>query len=539
MNQKNFYLHRLWNDARRLSIKNKIILSVSLALLVFGGFFLGAELGGAPSESELASEEEVLSQVFLASVRDLSQDKEPIRILGEVSSQSEASLKSEAQGRVTSVRVSEGQRVRRGQIIATIENATQVASVAQAQAAVASARAAIKTSQTLNQVGLQNSEQVLRESRIAALNTIETAYNQIDDAVRGQADTLFFNPETTDPRLIFVVDNNQQLNENLGIKRRNISKILSEWKVSIDALTESTVTIADLSLAEEYSDQVRLFLSDLVTASLGVQSSESVRPSQIATWRSAASGARSIVGGVIGSLSGARNSLVQAETSVQVSSEQKIQSSLTGNTTAQASVDQAEAALRSAQLNLAKTTISAPIDGVVTMLDVEVGDFVSILGSVATISSDQSLEIIAYLNDTERGLVGEGASVSIGENGVTGEVAQVASTIDTSTQKVEIKILPSTSVGLTDGQSVKIAIQRSLEDPDQIFVPLASLKVLPGGFSVLILDSDLVVESIPVQVGPVLGDRVLVYEGLSLDTQIITDVRGIKTGDKVLVGERE
>ncbi len=532
MTQKNFYLHRLWKDVKHLSLKNKIIVGGFLTILIVGGFFLGSKMGAPANTTELVDDYRP-NQVSVASVRELSQNKDPIRILGEVSSQSEATLRTEAQGRVTSVRVTEGQRVQRGQVIATIENATQVAGVAQAQAAVTAARAAIGTSQTLNQVGLENAEQVLREAKIAALNAIKTAYAQVDDAVRGQADTLFFNPETTNPALAFVVSNNQQLGERLGAERQNITKILAQWKLSIEGLSDESVSASDLNIAEGYAEQVRVFLSSLVTASLGAQGSESLSAAQITAWRAAASGSRSIVNGVVNSLSGVRGGLVQAETAVQISAEQTNQSSLTGNTTAQASVAQAEAALRSAQLNLAKTTISAPIDGVVTRLDIETGDFVSMLEPVALIANGQALEIIAYLNDSEIEFVGKGSLVTIGSSAIPGEVIQVAPTIDAATQKIEVKILPNTTVGLTDGQTVKISIQRSLEDPEQVLVPLAALKVLADGFSVLTINEDGITEAVSVEVGPVVGDRVLVYEGLSLDTKIITDVRGVKIGEKV------
>ena len=469
------------------------------------------------------------------SVRQLSQNSEPLRLLGSVSSRSEANIRTESQGRITSVRVKEGDRVGRGQTLATIENSAQGAAVDQARAALASAEAAIDKSQTLTKVGLENAERNLSESRVSALNTLRTTLNQVDDAVRGQADTLFSNADTINPKLLFIISSNQQSKELLEIERQEVGRILSDWEIFVSGLTTEDINVGTINQVEEYAETVRGFLSNLVTAASSLRSSEDLSDVQISAWKGTASGARSILNGVIANLGSVRNIIIQAETGLEVAQEENSQSELSGNTTAEATVAQAQSALRSAEIGLSKTVISAPISGVVTRFDIETGDFVSILEPVAQISNDKNLEVVTYVTEEEKAVISKGAKVFIGSERVEGEVTQVAPTIDSSTQKIEVKIAPVKDSSLIDGQSVQIAIERSEENPDQILIPLSALKVLPSGFVAFVVNDEGVVDSLDIEVGPVVGDRVLVYSGLSLDTEIIKDARGISVGDEATI----
>ena len=77
---------------------------------------------------------------------------------GYVVARTRASVSSKVPGRLAELRVSEGSSVRKGEVIARLENADYAAQVSQAEAAVRTARAALIESQT-------NREQLEREAR--------------------------------------------------------------------------------------------------------------------------------------------------------------------------------------------------------------------------------------------------------------------------------------------------------------------------------------------------------------------------------------
>lgn len=106
----------------------------------------------------------------------------------------------------------------------------------------------------------------------------------------------------------------------------------------------------------------------------------------------------------------ARAVLAQAEAGVSASSAQLLQAQ-TGNQqttiksaqaeTASAQVKAARAALASALLQLSYTTITAPIDGVISKKSVSVGDTVSVSQPLMAIASTNKLWVIANLKETQ------------------------------------------------------------------------------------------------------------------------------------------
>lgn len=532
MSNRNIYLNKLWYDLKHLRFKNKVLLGLVLAVVLFASFLLGKGSDGTDTvlDSEMIEENKI---VDTASVRSLSLETEPLRLLGTVSAKSEANIRTEAQGQIKSVSVSSGQRVRRGQVIARIDDSSQRAAINQAKAALSSSEASAQKLITLTDLSLESAKRSLVESRNSAFNTLNTSLIQVENAVRSDADNLFVNADTSNPRLLFIVSNNQQLGNVLENERREIGKILIDWSSYMDTLTADDVTVEVINLVEDYAKEVRGFLSNLVLASSGLQSSETVSVTEIAGWKNSSNIARSSVSSVIDNLARVKSSTIQAETTLDVAEEESEQAVLGANTTSQASLEQAKSALKAAEVNLSKTLVVAPIGGIISRLDIEVGDFVSILESVAQISNDSSLEIVVHVAESERDIIEIGSVAYIGEDRIYGEIIEISPTLNLSTQKVEVKILPLDSAGLTEGQSVRVSVERSQKDPGEILIPLTALKVVPEGFATLFVSANNTVEYIPVDVGPVMGGRVLVYEGLSLDTEIIRDVRGIKVGDVV------
>ena len=88
-----------------------------------------------------------------------------IIVSGRIRAAQEAALISEISGTVSSVNVSIGNNVSRGQVVATLSNPDVLAQLSQAQAAFSSAQSSVTSSQT----GYLN-------SRLAAGDAIENAY---------------------------------------------------------------------------------------------------------------------------------------------------------------------------------------------------------------------------------------------------------------------------------------------------------------------------------------------------------------------------
>jgi HlyD family secretion protein len=122
--------------------------------------------------------------------------------------------------------------------------------------------------------------------------------------------------------------------------------------------------------------------------------------------------------------SASSNGIVQGQAQLQ-NSQAVVQQSQAQVVQAEAQVKQAEAALELAKVNLAHTTITSPIDGVVVSRDVNVGQTVAASLSAPTlftIANDLTqMQVIANIDQADIGLVEQAKSVKFGVDAFPGK----------------------------------------------------------------------------------------------------------------------
>ena len=104
--------------------------------------------------------------------------------------------------------------------------------------------------------------------------------------------------------------------------------------------------------------------------------------------------------------------------------------------------------------------------------------------------------------------------------------------------KKEVKIGVSDDIELTNGSTVTVEFTRSdaqEEVASVMTLPLSALRITSDGYFAFTLSQDSTLVAHKVQIGKVMGDVVEVTEGLTADTVIVTDVRGLREGEKVEV----
>jgi len=127
---------------------------------------------------------------------------------------------------------------------------------------------------------------------------------------------------------------------------------------------------------------------------------------------------------VLSQQSSASSGLAQSQAQIQQTQAQ-VQQSQAQVQAAQAQVLQAEAALRLAEVNLAHTTITSPIDGIVVSRDVNVGQTVAASLSaptIFTIAKDLTqMQVIANIDQADIGLVENAKSVKFSVDAFPGK----------------------------------------------------------------------------------------------------------------------
>jgi multidrug efflux pump subunit AcrA (membrane-fusion protein) len=124
----------------------------------------------------------------------------------------------------------------------------------------------------------------------------------------------------------------------------------------------------------------------------------------------------------------------------------------------------------------------------------------------------------------------------IGGN-VQGSVVRVAGAVDPITKKAEVRISVPASAPLVAGQSATLAIERAQRTTESgtISIPLSAVKITPDGTVVFSLGEGNALVARPVELGSLRGAFVEIVSGITLDDSIVTDARGLKEGQVVIV----
>lgn len=200
-----------------------------------------------------------------------------------------------------------------------------------------------------------------------------------------------------------------------------------------------------------------------------------------------------------------------------------------------ARVTQAELQLESAQDSLSKTIIKAPIDGVISSFDIKNGDFISMGSEVGRVQSIGVTELISYVNADEKQYMKKGNKVRLLDNVFS--IESVSPIVDAATKKIKLIIGNDNKDDLVEGTEYGCQIERSVDSEfkekgdGSYTVPLSAISIIgidPYVFEVL----ENKVVAVPVQTGALLGDMIVIYAELS-NGSIINDARGIRTGQLI------
>lgn len=164
---------------------------------------------------------------------------------------------------------------------------------------------------------------------------------------------------------------------------------------------------------------------------------------------------------------------------VNIASVQQHEQAATAAAKAAAGYEEAKAALALAQLNLARTTVKAPVNGIVTDLSLQSGDYVA-AGSpaVAMVDSD-SFYAVGYFEETKLSGIKVGDPVKVTLMGerqpLYGHVTGIAAAITDPSRTTNAQLLPDVNPSFTWVRlAQRIPVRIALDHPPQ------SLRLVAG-----------------------------------------------------------
>lgn len=510
---------RTWRKYRSLKPWQQIGIALLLAVLII--MLLSVLRSGRPDDSASA-----LRTVTVKSLSELSGNGSSVSIVGSVRSVTEANILAQSGGTVRSVSARLGQQVPAGAVIAQLDNASERATVLQAEGAYDAAVAARRIA--ITQAG--GSGRSLEEARTSARNTYRTAFTSTDGALEVQIDQNFFgDPTATGPALLLSVDSDTK--NAVSRERAALNLRMRTWRDNL-ATADSRSPLALLNEAEVTLGEVSAFLTELSRAA-------TMRDSRVtATQLAALSTARSTVEGLLATISSERSSLRASETAAAVGALQT--DSRSGEVaSADAAVKSALGSLRGAQAQLEKTIIRAPIGGTVNFLPIRVGDYVTAFTHAATVAQNGALEIVAYVSEDDRDLLSIGSEVVV-DTDSRGIITSISPALDPVTKQIEVHVAVTGATSIVNGQSVRIALPNAPARTTSLgptLLPLSAVKLRADERIIFTIGEDSRLVAMQVQIGEVRGDRIEVLTVLPPELRVVEDARGLAEGEKVNVKE--
>lgn len=495
---------------------------IGLGSLILVFFILLKVFSNDTSEQSVTTK---LTEVEVRSVSELS-SKASFDTVGKVEAISEANLQVESGGRVTAVNVNVGDTIAAGAVVATLENSAERAALLQAQGSYEAALAASAQSG----VGVNEAQTGVAAAENGAINAFRAAFNTVNSIVYNSIDPFFGNPASQLPGL--KIDG-AGFTTTLNTERVAYQSLLPEWQRRSQVITGGNNLDAELSYAKLQVERT-IALTDMFIAVFNQGGAVGgYTESDLQAYSTNFTALRATLIGTRTSLDNALSTLVSAR-------DAKRRADLTASggvvSASDAQIKIALGALQTAQSAYQKTIVRSPIQGVVNALYLKAGDYVSPTQPAAVIANNNGLQIKAFVNEIDNASLSVGNVVSI-EGGASGIITAKADALDPTNGKVAVVVGVNPNSGLTNGATVKVTFSQVSETKvdERIIVPLSALKITPDGAAVFTVTVDGKLEAVPVIKGQLFGDNIEITSGISKDTRIVTDARGLKNGQVVLI----
>ena len=358
----------------------------------------------------------------------------PLTASGTISAR-EVNISSEVSGRVVGVMVQESQVVKSGDQLIMLDQSLLGAQVNSADAAISLAEANVKTAQaaftTLNLQYLQ----VLNIAHLADAANRSTLWKKSQPDDVELPGWYFTKPERTAAAKLELDSakknlEDQQTNLAQVIKDLNIPSLADMEKHLIEAEAAFMTAKASLDLANNAADQqeLRKAAQDACDAAKKTLNDTEAEYNSLLTNGQADQlmNARALVALAQQTYDEAidrYNALLTANDSLQVAvSKASVDQAQAAIDQANAALAQAKAARKVLEVQLTKTGMYSPVDGVVITRNVEPGEMATPGGTLLVIGELEIVQLTVYVPEDRYGQVQLGQSVSISVDSYPGEI---------------------------------------------------------------------------------------------------------------------
>lgn len=485
--------------------KNKIF-CIALSCIIF----LGLSGCGKKEEPEQAQTDTAVNvEVYTAGVGNIADE---VTYTGEIKASESVSVSAKVSAKATSVKVKEGDYVKAGQVLASLDKTDLQLSYDQAEASYNSALASYNmTKNSTNQRNTSQAQQNVESAQIAYDNALNT-YNRELELYNQNSTVILAEQSYNDAVNAYNRAKELYDNDTNIISARNAYQTASDnYNRSLQLYNQGAISKNDLDTAKTTMENAKASL-DSVEASnkASVDNAYSAMITAEENLKKAKTTSKASLDSAKSALDNAKNALDNAKENVSltsVSNEESLK-------TAEAAVESAKAALNIAKNNLNNTSITAPISGYISTKSISMGQMVS--PGVELFSIKNSNSVNGEINITESVI----PDVTVG----TKAIVSVKSADISDVEGVVTLVNP-----VKDERTGMYTVQVTMENPDNL------LKV--GMFADITLITDSADDAITIPYEAVMqdGEEQYVYLAVNDTAQKVTVTTGIEDGDYIQI----
>lgn len=214
-----------------------------------------------------------------------------------------------------------------------------------------------------------------------------------------------------------------------------------------------------------------------------------------------------------------------------------------GMVVSQASVEQARVALENAREQLANTTVTAPIDGVVSMVSGAVGEMASPQLPVVVLVQTNPLVVKVNVSEQEITKLSLGSQVSVYvpalDRQLEAKVTAISPVMDQNVKGYPVEIsIPNPTGELKVDMVAKVQLSPGTESKNSLVISRAAVFEVSGKRYVYVVEGD-TAKRVEVTTGAESSDKIEILSGLNKGDQVV--IKGqtmLKDGSKVKIQQQ-
>jgi len=297
--------------------------------------------------------------------------EETVLSTGQVVSKTDLSLSFQGSGVVRNVSVQEGERVYRGQVLASLDQSSALATLTSAQGSLAQAKASYeKLINGATQSDIQVLQDAVASAKVSlsntyngATSTLNTAYTAIYNAYTNLVDLQNNYFSTSDPQGIKVQDGKNNIGDNLAKAKLSINKTSSS--------NDADLAISGLSNYLSATFDALQIIRDQCDTGIYYSKVSAADKTSLDTQKTAVSAALNSINTLQSSIASYKVALQTAEHNLSAKQMAPRQEDID---LAKAQVLSAQGQVDAAQSVLNNLVVVAPVSGTVTQIDIKVGE---------------------------------------------------------------------------------------------------------------------------------------------------------------------